>query len=338
MNHSKVSIIILNWNGLKDTIECLESLKKITYPNYEVIVVDNGSEGNDADILEEKYKGYIRLIRNKENLGFAGGNNVGIKYALKKYKPEYVLLLNNDIKIIQEDWLGKMVEIAEANEKIGVVGCKLIYPDGRTQYIGTKICVKGLLWLDPTICDNFPEVFEVDAVLGACFLIKKKVLNIIGFFDEGFSPFQYEESDYCVRAKMAGFNVCTISSAKVVHIGSASMSKIRSNYFDFITKKNEIRFMLLNFPIKWLICHLPYEIRAFLAYCFLTKDRYKKCSFPFNIRIRKDWRNRTKAYTEAWFINLRNLREIIVKRRKRTEKVGLIDHCSWTVPRNLDMD
>jgi GT2 family glycosyltransferase len=76
-----------------------------------------------------------------------------------------------------------MVEIAEANEKIGVVGCKLIYPDGRTQYIGTKVCVKGLLWSDPTICDKFPEVFEVDDVLGACFLIKRKVLDIIGLFD-----------------------------------------------------------------------------------------------------------------------------------------------------------
>ena len=67
----KVSIIILNWNGLKDTIECLESLEKITYSNYEVIVIDNGSKGNDADILEEKYKDYIKVIKNKENLIYA---------------------------------------------------------------------------------------------------------------------------------------------------------------------------------------------------------------------------------------------------------------------------
>ncbi len=78
----KVSIIILNWNGLGDTIECLESLKKITYLNYEVVVVDNGSEGNDAEILEEKYRGYIKLIRNDKNYGFTGGNNIAIKWIL----------------------------------------------------------------------------------------------------------------------------------------------------------------------------------------------------------------------------------------------------------------
>ena len=68
MNYPKVSIIVLNWNRLEDTIECLDSLKEITYPDYEVIVVDNGSEGNDANILEKKYKDYIKVIRNKENL------------------------------------------------------------------------------------------------------------------------------------------------------------------------------------------------------------------------------------------------------------------------------
>ena len=99
-DYPKISIVILNWNGLKYTIECLESLKKSTYPNYEVIVVDNGSKGNDADILEEKYKGYIKLIRNKENLGFPGGSNIAIKQIIAQGESDYVLLLNNDTKII----------------------------------------------------------------------------------------------------------------------------------------------------------------------------------------------------------------------------------------------
>jgi len=116
MQHPKVSIIILNWNGLKDTIECLESLKKITYPNYEVIVVDNDSKGNDADILEERYKNYIRVIRNKENLGFAGGNNVAIRQVLKEEKSDYILLLNNDT-IVEPNFLEELIKIALQDEK-----------------------------------------------------------------------------------------------------------------------------------------------------------------------------------------------------------------------------
>jgi len=94
MNYPKVSIIILNWNGLGDTIECLESLKKITYPNYEVIVVDNGSEGNDAQVLQEKFGDYIHLIQNEKNYGFAEGNNNALKTTSKQ--KEYIPILGTD--------------------------------------------------------------------------------------------------------------------------------------------------------------------------------------------------------------------------------------------------
>ena len=84
----KVSIIVLNWNGLKDTVECLESFKKVTYPNYEVVVVDNGSEGNDAEVMASRYGDYIHLIRNDRNYGFAEGNNMAIRFALANSNPE----------------------------------------------------------------------------------------------------------------------------------------------------------------------------------------------------------------------------------------------------------
>ena len=91
MKHSKVSIIILNWNGLGDTIECLESLKKVAYPNYDVVVVDNGSEGNDAQVLKEKFGNYIHVIQNDKNYGFAGGVNIGIHYVLENTQPDHFL-------------------------------------------------------------------------------------------------------------------------------------------------------------------------------------------------------------------------------------------------------
>jgi len=102
MNQPKVCIITLNWNGLEDTIECLESLKKITYTNYEVIVVDNGSEGNDPQVLEERFGDYIHLIKNDRNYGFYGGANIGIRYALKNSYPDY-LLLHEGIAVVDLD-------------------------------------------------------------------------------------------------------------------------------------------------------------------------------------------------------------------------------------------
>jgi len=83
VSHPTVSTIILNWNGLKDNIECLESLDKVTYPNYQVIVVDNGSTGDDGKTLRERYGDYIQIIQNDKNYGYAEGNNIGMRYAMR---------------------------------------------------------------------------------------------------------------------------------------------------------------------------------------------------------------------------------------------------------------
>ena len=102
-------------------MECLESLKKNSYSNYEVLVVDNGSTGNDADVLEQKYKDYAKVIRNAENLGFTGGNNSGIVYALKEQNPpEYIFLLNNDTEM-EKDCLTNLVNVAQQT-KAGITG------------------------------------------------------------------------------------------------------------------------------------------------------------------------------------------------------------------------
>jgi len=120
----KVFIIILNWDNWTDTKDCLKSLENNGYPNYEVVVVDNGST-EKFEISDPK----IKVIYNKENLGFSGGNNVGIKYALDN-NADYVLLLNNDT-IVNHNFLNKLVEIAEKDNKIGMVGPKIYFPDSK---------------------------------------------------------------------------------------------------------------------------------------------------------------------------------------------------------------
>ena len=145
MSYPRVGIIILNWNGIADTVECLESVKKITYPKYDVVLVDNGSTGDDAEVLKEKYGDYIHLLCNSENLGFAGGVDVGLRYAMGTIHPAYFLLLNNDT-VVAPDFLDELVKVAESDETIGIVGPRIYYYDYRGEnnilwFAGGKILV-----------------------------------------------------------------------------------------------------------------------------------------------------------------------------------------------------
>jgi len=318
-DYPKISIVILNWNGLKYTIECLESLKKSTYPNYEVIVVDNGSKGNDADILEEKYKGYIKLIRNKENLGFPGGSNIAIKQIIAQGESDYVLLLNNDAKIIQKDWLDKLVKVGEKEENIGIVGCTLLFPSGKFQLGGRALknpfyFITGI-FSEVNISDNVKNFIEVDVVEGACFMIKNKVIDKIGSLDENFRPGAYEDADYCIRAKRAGFKVIYVPDIKIIHYGSVSSKKLEEA--DYINKKNYLRFAFLNFSLSGIILCFPFMF----AVCFFErKDKNKKMSLR-NLKIRKNWREYLNYSPRAIWDNLKALKEISYKRRNRTQKI-----------------
>ncbi|MHA1380620.1 MAG: glycosyltransferase family 2 protein [Candidatus Helarchaeota archaeon] len=233
MNHPKVSIIILNWNGLKDTVECLESLKKITYPNYEVIVVDNDSDGDDASVLEKKYNGYIEVIRNKENLGFSGGNNVAIRKVLKTGESEYVLLLNNDT-VVEPSFLDELIKIAESNLKIGIIGPKILNPNNSLQVS----CWKYHSYFNVFNVSFFHNFFgnfytyrnvknpkEVDVVSGACILFKKKVLEKIGLLDKNIFLYS-EETDICYRAKKAGYKIIYYPNCSIIHYGGQATKNI----------------------------------------------------------------------------------------------------------------
>jgi len=216
----KVSIIILNWNGLEDTIECLESLKKLTYPNYEVIVVDNGSQGDDAEVLAEKFGNYIQVIKNDKNLYFAEGNNIGMRYVLER-GTDYFFLLNNDTTI-DPACLTELVKVGESDELIGILGPKTYYYDRPDVIWSTGYKLHwwqgwakqyGYREKDIGQCD---EVAEREHVSGCAMVIKKSVLEKVGLLDTRFS-FGMEDADICTRAQREGFKVFYIPLAKVWH-------------------------------------------------------------------------------------------------------------------------
>jgi GT2 family glycosyltransferase len=221
----KVSVIILNWNGLEDTIECLESLKNITYPTYEVIVVDNASSGNDVEVLRERYQDYIHIIQNEKNYGFAKGNNVGIRYALDK-GADYVLVLNNDT-VVAPTFLNELVSCCRKEHKIGAVGPKLYYYDNPTRV-------------------QLPELYQMvgDApanmktLSGAAFLVGRKVWEQVGLLDEVFYPAYCEDRDFFERLKEHGYRIVCVPASKVYHKMSATARRYPDLALYLIVKYN----------------------------------------------------------------------------------------------------
>jgi len=247
MIRPRVSIIILNWNGLQDTIECLESLKKISYPNYEVIVVDNASSGDDVKILRDKYGDSVHFIANDKNYGFSEGNNVGIRYALGK-QTNYVFLLNNDT-VVDPSFLSESIEVAEEDNKCGILGGKIYYyfSPNRLQSVGGKIN-----WWTGRFQDysgqvdigQYDQRAERDFVYATAMLIKREVIEKIGLLDSKLF-FGMEDFDYCARAQKAGFRVLYVPGAKVWHKQGASRKK------------------LLDYPETW---HLINKEKGILSY------------------------------------------------------------------------
>jgi len=228
MNYPKVSIIILNWNGLEDTIECLESLRKITYPNYEIIIVDNASAGKDVVVLKEMYGEYAHIITNDKNYGYPEGNNVGMRHALNK-GTDYVLVLNNDV-IVDPGFLSEMIRLTEADISIGFAGPKIYYyyHPSRIQSTGGKIN----WWLGETVVygdvedkGQYDNIAERDFIFGTCMLIKKEVIENISYMDPYYF-FGVEEFDYCTRARRAGYKIVYVPQSIVWHKVGASFAKV----------------------------------------------------------------------------------------------------------------
>ena len=341
----KVSIIILNWNGWKDTIDGLESLYRITYPNYDVIIVDNGSEDDSIEKIKEYCEGKIEveskffdynsdnkpikiieytreeteaggrkekeienfpsnkklvLVKNEKNYGFAEGNNIGMRYALKALNPDYVLLLNNDT-IVDREFLSELVKVGESDPEIGMVGPKIYFYDyngrkdiinfaggkinfwkGQGYHIGANEIDKG----------QYDEIREVDYVEGSCFLIKKEVIEEVGMLDQEYFAY-WEEADWCVRAHKAGYKVLHVPKAEIWHKGLSTTIKTRGfveyhmtrNMFWFMrqhaTRRQYLLFLVYFFGFRfWFTSgiHVIYHknVNAFISFFRGAMDGIKK--------------------------------------------------------------
>jgi GT2 family glycosyltransferase len=261
-----VSIILLNWNQPHFTVACLHSLNKVTYPNFDVLVVDNGSVDDSLaqfEALKPELKFKLELLANGQNLGFAEGNNVGIRHAIKQ-GVDYVLLLNNDTEV-DPDFIQPLVRVAESDPKIGITGPKIYYFDepkliwsagglftesGWTQQLGVN---------QPDL-PEFNELKAVDYVTGCAMLVKREAIEKAGMLDARFFIY-YEETDWCARVAKAGFTIWYVRDLSPTYV--------------YMMTRNRLLFMrnLGLSPLKVWYSLIAVDLRTVLAWTVWKRHR-----------------------------------------------------------------
>jgi GT2 family glycosyltransferase len=279
-----VSVMVLNMNGKKLTLECIASVGKNTsYPSYEIVVVDNGSTDGSVEMLKAlKKKGIVKkLVLNRENAGYSAGVNQGFEAS----SGEWVYHLDNDT-LVEKNWLGRAVGAAESFPgKVGAVGSRIV---GKADY------GKGL--------QGKVIVRERMAVCGAAMMYSRRALEKVGVLDSGlWSPIYGEEQDWCYRARNAGFAVIETNASRVYHIGGQDTTKsIKAVARYRLLERNRLRAMLYNLSLADFLRHVPG-----LGLIFLN-------SFRQGMVLHLLW---------AYWENAKGWKEVLRQRRKRKARL-----------------
>lgn len=289
MKFPKISIIFANYNGGQNPINCLNSIKKLNYPQslLETIVVDNHSTDGSPKAIEKSFPS-VKVLKQKKNLGFAKGINVGIR----KAKSDYLFITNDDVTF-EKNSLKTLIDFTQKHND-SVIGGKQVHPQTK-KFIagGRKFSLltgmqTGLKAHSPALCD------QVD---GCAMLVPKKIFDQIGMFDEGFFPVYGEDLDFCLRAKKAKIDVIYHPKAIFYHNPSQTVSKLPLHDVYFYGFKNKLRLMLKHAN--------PPELCIFLIFHYLL-------IMPFRIIIRRE--PILKPEIKAFLWNLANLNKTLKKR------------------------
>ncbi|MGD2178037.1 MAG: glycosyltransferase family 2 protein [Anaerolineae bacterium] len=257
----KAVVIVLSWNGLAYLMDCLDAVLSQDYADFEVMVVDNGSSDGSADLVEGQYP-EVRLIRNDRNLGFAAGNNVGLRAATG----DVLVLLNQDT-VVRSGWLKALVNTFE-DPTVGIAGCKAVYPDGTIQHAGgfvygARAETEHTGRSEPDD-GRYGSLRDVDFVTGAALAISWAALTCVGPLDEGFYPAYYEDVDWCYTAREAGFRVVYAPAAQLTHHETPAAQR-DSHEHKYALHRGRVRFVLKHWASRRLEAEfLPAE-RAWAA-------------------------------------------------------------------------
>jgi GT2 family glycosyltransferase len=249
MNSPSVTSVILNWNNASDTIECLESVSRMSYPNCRTLVVDNGSTDDSVARIRAAWPA-VELLELGGNLGYAEGNNVGIRHALD-HRAEYVFVLNNDT-LVSSDVMTRLVEVMETDSRIGMAGPKVYCTDPADRIFAEGSLVlwnRGLIKHRGMLQGDTPgrtAVESVDFLVGCGMLVRRALIEEVGLLDPQYY-LNYEDVEWSVRARRSGFRVLYVPKAVIWHKVSATLGRASAANTYYMTR-NALRFFWRNAP------------------------------------------------------------------------------------------
>ncbi|HEX2173543.1 MAG TPA: glycosyltransferase family 2 protein [Dehalococcoidia bacterium] len=313
-----VSVVVLNWDGKHFLEGCLGSLARQTYPDFEVILVDNGSRDGSVEYVQECYPG-VRVIALGTNTGFCVGNNHGIRAA----RGDAIALLNNDTEVVP-GWLAAQVEALEASPSAGSVASQMVFFDRRDllDTAGNLFSTAGkgdkIGHREPAVrYDARREVFGFCA--GAC-LIRREVLDDVGLLDEDFSPIYYEDVDLNFRAQLAGYRCVYEPGAIVYHRVSAAFGA-RSDYWYYLSNRNLEYVYVKNMPAplfwRYGVEHLAYDALGLVYHAYRGHGR----------AVARAKRDALRSLPKM----IAKRRDIQARRRVPAARIEAILDCGWHV-------
>lgn len=285
ISNPSVAIILINWNGFAFTKACLASLRKVSYPSFQVILVDNGSVELEGQKLKSEFP-EIELLENKANLGFAGGNNVGIRKAMKAGF-SHIMLLNNDTEV-EHDFLTLMMSNFQSSPKLGVVQPLIFFLHQKEQlwsaggkwdaFLGRAITLGDRKFLKEYSASDV----NLDWATGCCFLVSREAVEAVGGLNEQYFAY-FEDVDWSFRIREKGFGIALSTAAKIYHEAGASSKKKHSEgtlSADVFYWHVRNQFFLLRTHFSWMsiLPALIYHSGRFLAWMayFCLRGRFQK--------------------------------------------------------------
>lgn len=238
----RVAVVVLNWNGWRDTLTCVTSLQNLNYPNFDLIVVDNGSTDGSQGHIEACFNG-LKVIQTGSNLGFGGGCNVGIRRALER-RADYVWLVNSDATV-DVNALTELVRVAQEQALVGAVG-SVLYEADQPERIQLWGGGKVHLWTGFSRHQTSPA--QLDFVSGASMLLRREALEQVGLFDDKTFFMYWEDSDLGFRLRQGGWQLAVAEKSRVWHKLSASLGK-GSQQLDAYFTQSGVRFLRRYSPV-----------------------------------------------------------------------------------------
>lgn len=303
MNTPFVYIIILNWNGYDITLDCLNSLLKIDYINFKILVVDNGSTDNSKQKIQNFIGGLSRisiLILDK-NYGFTGGNNMGVDHVLKSDKPDYFLFLNNDTEV-DPCFLSKMVVLAESNDQTVAVVPKIYYFDNPNLlwyaggYINKISCIGEHFGKNKFDSAKYSYSKRVTFMNGCAMLIKASIINELGLFDDNLFA-NCEDVDLSLRILQSGKNIMYEPNAKVWHKVSYSFKRNNKWFGFYIATRNLIilqkKYNLKKWYFPFSFMYLFFRWFIYLEIKFFFQGNFLLCKYIY-IGLLDGFRNKLR--------------------------------------------